>query len=181
MSIERIKKIISFDSKAKIFTFGIVIGCLGGLIWQELFSPLEIPPMEMDRKQEIQLLRSDTNDRLLSYIEGVWSSSIGDLIIDIDQITKVGIITVIENPKIGPQSIKKYEVQNIETLDGFFGIVKLNICKSNSPCSPEELLPIQINKIFGIEKTVTISFDRRLSYCVDYDVICTRAFKRVSD
>jgi len=172
------KPFVNIGCRTKIFSLGIIIGCLGGLIWQELFSPLEISP-KMDREQQIQILKEDTNEKLLNYIEGTWTSSIGDLIISIDESKVEGLFTVIEQN--GSQAVsKKFKIFNIETIDGFFGIVKLNICDQNKPCNQENSLPIQINKVFGIDRTITISFDKRVSYCVNIEELCTRAFKRLN-
>jgi hypothetical protein len=169
---------LKIGCRTKIFSIGIIVGCLGGLIWQELLAPLEITP-GMDRGSEIQLFKEDTNEKLLEYIEGKWSSSIGDLVIDLGDSKVNGSFTVIENADEQNKVTKKFKIFNIESVDGFFGIVKLNICNIDSLCTQENILPIQINKVFGVSNTIAMSFDRRLTFCINLDEWCTRAFKRI--
>lgn len=163
--------------RTKIFSIGIIVGCFGGLVWQELLAPLEISP-RMDREVEVQLLKEDASEKLLQYIEGKWTSSIGDLVINLEDSKVRGNLTVIENADDKTPSTKHFRIADIETVDGFFGIVKLKICEANKECTEKDMLPIQINKVFGINDTITISFDKRLAFCIQPELLCTRAFKR---
>ena len=172
------ERFIKIGCLTRIFSLGVIVGCIGGLVWQEISAPLEITP-RMNREVEIQLLQEDTNEKLLTYIEGKWTSSIGDLIIDVENSEPKGKIIVIEHADKKEASKEKiFNIVSIESVDGFFGIVKLKICVDNSQCSLNDQIPIQVNKIFGVENTVAISFDNRLAYCIRPEFLCTRAFKR---
>jgi hypothetical protein len=168
----------TFKQKLKIFSIGTILGCVFGLIWQELLSPIEILPHKMIRNEELEVLQSETNEKLLKYIEGRWTSSIGDLIVNINDSDINGSFLVIENTSINPKKEEKFKVVSIEKVDGLFGIVKLNLCSMNRSCTVDDQIPIQINKIFGISKTISMTYDTRFSFCVA-EPICTRAFKEV--
>lgn len=172
-------KCFRFKFGLKLFSFGIVIGCLGGLFWQEMFDPLNITP-SMDREQEISLLQTESQEKLLKYVEGRWSSSIGDLVIEISDSSVSGGFVVIENIPQKPKRKEKFKVTGIVAVDSYFGIVKLNLCKEQNICSPDQIIQIQINKVFGIENTITISFDKRIAFCIqEEEVLCTRSFKLI--
>jgi hypothetical protein len=162
----------------KLFSIGVILGCFGGIIWQELLSPLHITP-GMTSLEEYSVLKSDTDERLLKYIEGRWRSSIGDLLININDSEINGSFIVIENIATKPTKEEKYKIVEVTKVDGFFGLVSLKICNINSNCNNEDKLPIQINKVFGIDKTIAITYDTRLSYCLPVDNHCTRAFKLI--
>lgn len=180
MNNETKSKFLSFGCRARLFALGVIVGCFGGLLWQEFYAPLEIQSKELDKSEQLQILKQDTDERLLKYVQGTWTSSIGDLIIEIDDTNRNGNVTVIENAETKIKvHIKKLKVKNIATVDGFFGIVKLDVCDETTVCNPEDIIHLQINKVFGLDKTITISFDRRLSFCLEVDSICTRAFKRI--
>jgi hypothetical protein len=163
----------------KLFSIGVILGCIGGIIWQELLSPIHITP-SMSSHDEYHVLKSDTDERLLKYIEGHWRSSIGDLLININDSEINGSFIVIENLS-KPSKEEKYRIVEVSKVDGFFGIVSLKICNINSNCNNEDKLPIQINKVFGIDKTIAITYDTRLSYCIPTDNQCTRAFKLIDN
>lgn len=175
---DKFSECLSLKVKIKIFIFGVVIGCFGGLLWQEVLSPIEIYP-SLSFEQETNILRSETDEKLLKYIEGKWRSSIGDLIIEIKDSEINGSFIVIENISIKPKHQEKFKVVNIDKLDGLLGIVRLNLCNINSECSDKDLIPIQINKIFGVDKAITMTYDVRFAYCVEPNESCTRAFKEI--
>lgn len=162
--------------RLKIFIFGLVVGCIGGLIWQELLSPIEIFPHNMHRNEELDILQSETNEKLLKYIEGKWSSSIGDLIVNINDSDIDGSFLVIENTAVNPKRQETFKIVSIGKVDGLFGIVKLNLCNLKSTCMIDDQIPIQINKVFGVSKTITMTYDVRFAHCIR-DKSCTRAFK----
>ena len=68
------------------------------------------------------------------------------------------------------------EIVSIEKVDGIFGIVKLTLCSENKPCDENNFIPIQLNKIFGLRRTITMKFDTRFSFCIN-KTECIRAFK----
>lgn len=178
MSMENNSSCFNLKQKIKIFSVGIVLGCIFGLIWQEILSPIEIFPHKMNRNEELDILQSETNEKLLKYIEGRWTSSIGDLIVNINDSDINGSFLVIENTSLNPRKEEKFKVVNITKVDGLFGIVKLSLCSMNGSCTIEDQIPIQINKVFGISKTITMTYDTRFSFCIS-DLMCTRAFKEV--
>lgn len=170
-----------FDLKRKIATFclGIFIGSLGNLMWQELLAPANFVGDHVITREDLEILRSETDDKLLKYIEGKWRSPIGDLIVNINDSDIDGSFVVIENISIKPKRQEKYKVVNIEKVDGIFGIVKLSICSELTfPCDEQKSIKIQLNKIFGIKDTISISYDKRFSHCIE-KTQCTRAFKQI--
>lgn len=166
----------SLRQRMKIFTLGVLIGCISGLIWQEILSPIEIFPHNMNYNEEIAILQSETNEKLLKYIEGKWYSSIGDLIVNVNDSEIDGSFLVIENTLVNPKRQETFKIVSIGKVDGLFGIVRLNICNLKSSCTLDDQIPIQINKIFGISKTLTMTYDTRFAYCLS-NKSCTRAFK----
>jgi hypothetical protein len=171
---------LSLRQKLKTFSLGIILGCVGGLIWQELLSPIEIFPHNMNRNEELSILQAETNEKLLKYIEGRWTSSIGDLIVNINDSDIDGSFLVIENTVVNPKKQETFKVLSIDKVDGLFGIVKLTLCSINSSCTIDSQIPIQINKVFGLSKTLTMSYDTRFSYCIDR-LVCTRAFRELDE
>lgn len=164
--------------KILFFCVGILIGAFGSLFWQEILSPSNIIGRRTLTEEELQLLQSETREKLLRYVEGKWRSSIGDLIVNIHDTDINGSFVVIENTSIKPKKIEKFQVISIDKVDGLFGIIKLTLCSETSECTENTKIPIQINKIFGIKNTITISYNSKFSYCIN-EIDCTRAFKEV--
>jgi hypothetical protein len=164
-------KCISVKHEGKFFVIGVIIGCLFSYIWQGMYFNHTIESFN------IETIKEDTDIRLISYIEGRWSSSIGDVIVEIDPSEKKDFIVIelIEDK----HTDNRYKITDIEKINGLMGIVKMNICKADTACTKDEIIPIQFNKIFGKDRTITISYDSRLTYCVDPSDECTRAFKRI--
>lgn len=162
--------------KIAFFCIGIFIGSIGSLFWQETLSPANIIGRHVITEDELNLLQSETKEKLLRYVEGKWRSSIGDLIVNIHDTDINGSFVVIENTTIKPKKIEKYKVVSIDEIDGLFGIIKLTLCGADKDCKEENKIPIQINKIFGINDTISMTYDGRFSYCLQ-EVNCTRAFK----
>lgn len=169
----------SLKSKILFFCVGIFIGSFGSLLWQELLSPANFVGEHVITREDMSVLKSETNERLLKYIEGKWRSPIGDLIVNINDSDINGSFLVIENVNTKPKRQEKYKVISIEKVDGLFGIVRLTICSEyNQMCDLENSISIQINKIFGIKDAISITYDDRFSYCLDKEA-CTRAFKLI--
>jgi len=164
--------------KVVFFCVGILIGAFGSLFWQEILSPANIVGRHAITEDELNLLQSETREKLLRYVEGKWRSSIGDLIVNIHDTDINGSFVVIENTSIKPKKIEKFKVISIDKVDGLFGIIKLTLCSETTECNDNTKIPIQINKVFGIQNTITISYDSRFSYCIN-EIDCTRAFKEV--
>lgn len=161
------------------FCFGIVIGSLGSLLWQELLLPENFMRNHIITKEDIQTLRYETDEKLLKYIEGKWRSPIGDLIVNINDSDINGSFVVMESVHTKPKRQERYRVVSLEKVDGLFGIVKLSVCSERIiNCNDDENIKIQINKIFGMKDTISISYDDRFSFCLE-QTDCTRAFKHI--
>ena len=161
------------------FCIGIFIGSLGSLAWQELLYPINFVGDHLITKDDLKILKYETDEKLLKYIEGKWRSPVGDLIVNINDSDVNGSFVVMENVSIKPKRIEKYKVTSIDKVDGIFGIVKLSICSELTyPCDEDRKISIQINKIFGIKDTISITYDHRFSHCIEEDQ-CTRAFKQL--
>lgn len=171
---------INFKDQLKLFAIGAILGCVGGMVWQELLSPIQITP-RMTSSEEIIVLKSDAEDRLLKYIEGRWQSSIGDVIISISDGAVDGNFIIIENVYPNPKKEEKYKVVSITKVDGFLGLVRLEVCNVNTNCNIEDKVNVQVNKIFGIDKTISLTYDPRLAHCIAVDNHCTRAFKQIDN
>jgi hypothetical protein len=169
---------LKLKSKMWYFLVGLIFGCLGGLIWQELLAPLTLNP-HVHTTQQIKMLQNEYDERLLEYIEGKWQSSIGDLFIEVKNSEVNGNFLVMENLAIKPRRQETFKIVSVDKLDGLFGIVALTLCSTDSKCFEKDLIPVQINKVFGISKTITMSYDTRFSYCILIDNKCTRSFKEI--
>ena len=169
---------LDFKSKLKVFSLGIVLGCIGGLFWQEYFTPINFSS-NMDNHEELAILHTESNEKLLKYIEGKGRSSIGDLIINIDDADLDGSFLVIESVAGNLKRQEIYKIAAIDKINGLLGIIKLKVCDPKQGCEENHQIPIQINKIFGTAKTITMTFDTRFAYCMPIENLCTRAFKEI--
>lgn len=162
--------------EGRYFGFGVLIGVLLFVFWDFVFNHYS---NFQDWKNSIRIeeFRQDSEERLLNYIDGEWISSIGDVIVKVN-IDKTQDFMVIEIEKES-KTEKIYKIKEINKVNGLFGIVNLRICDMAKECDDINAIPIQFNKVFGMDKTITISYDSRLTYCVDTDDSCTRAFKRL--
>lgn len=165
---------LSLKYEGKFLVYGIIIGSILSMLWTYVFYPLDY---ERLKYFPMQTVSKETEKQLLNYINGKWVSSIGDVIIKADIVKDKDfiILSIINDEK----EERKYKIQNINKVNGFLGVVKLDICLEQTNCNQEDLIPIQFNKVFGIKKTIAISYDSRLTYCIEDDDNCTRAFKRV--
>ena len=163
-------KCSKFFYDGKLFVIGVLIGCFFSYLWQSLLIS------NTDIGFTIESIKQDSDVRLLSYIEGRWSSSIGDIIVELDPSEPKDFI-VIELIHSNKEE-SKYKIKSIDKINGLLGIVRMKICNVND-CDENDLIPIQFNKIFGIDKTIAISYDSRITECVDISDECTRAFKRI--
>lgn len=166
-------KALKLKCEGKFFIFGVLIGSVLGFLWQSYYDLSYV-----DHPITLDTLKNDANQRLLDYIEGKWSSSVGDLIINVDVDSKKDFL-VVEMSKEKTEQQKKYKIVNITRVNGLLGIVNAEICNLDEPCNQETFIPIQFNKVFGKDKTIAISYDSRLTYCIESDDNCTRAFKRI--
>ena len=160
------------NSSLRCLIAGIILGFSSFVCWDYLLKN----NINNEDKQ-IQELRTESQEMLLHYIEGKWNSSIGDVQIEFD-ISKDKDFIVSEYEQ-GKQTVKKlYLISEMIKVNGLSGVVQFNICPKNSQCTPPDIIQIQINKLFGLRHTIAISYDSRLTYCVDPEKLCTRAFKR---
>lgn len=171
-------KCYNFRQKIWCFCFGIIIGYIGNAFWENALFSLNKIQHNIFHNQDLEILQSETNEKLLKYIEGKWRSSIGDLIVNVDDTNINGSFVVIENLFSKPTRQEKFKVVSIKKVDGLFGIVELTLCSVNTKCEEKDLIPIQINKVFGINKTITMTYNSNFSYCLT-ETDCTRAFKEV--
>lgn len=161
------------NSSFKCLLSGIILGVSGFVSWDYLFKE----NIHFQDKQ-IEELQTETKEMLLHYIEGKWNSSVGDVQIEFD-INRDKDFIVAEFEKGKEKSKKIYSINEIIGINGLSGIVKFNICEKDKECTDKDIIQIQINKLFGLKDTTAISYDSRLTYCVDMDKECTRAFKRI--
>lgn len=162
--------------QGKFFVLGLIIGAILSLVWQDYFVHYHL---FSDKIAESSYIKQDTNERLLDYIDGTWNSSIGDVKLEISNVetdTNKFLLLEVNSPIKGERKFKVIEILEIE---GLFGIVKLNICELDIGCKENNIIPIQVNKVFGIKDTIIISYDSRLTFCVDDSNLCSRAFKRI--
>lgn len=166
------KKCFNVKYEGKIFLIGIILGCIFSFMWQSLYF--------YSNKQDfnaLDMIREDANIRLIKYIQGEWSSSIGDLLVKVDlSDTKDFIILEVFNKN---KIESKYKITSVPRVNGLLGILDIEVCRENLKCSENTIIPVQFNKVFGKDSTITISYDSRLTYCVESDDKCTRAFKRI--
>ena len=57
-----------FKLKLIFFSVGIIFGLIGGILWQEIFSPIRLTP-DLDRSEEIKMFQHESREKLLKYIE----------------------------------------------------------------------------------------------------------------
>jgi hypothetical protein len=163
--------------EGKYFLVGSIFGAICFLFWDYFFNHNR-GISELQQSIKIEEFKQDSEERLVNYIDGEWISSVGDVIIkiNIDKGKDFIIIEVLKDKK----TQTKYKIEKINKVNGLFGIVNFSICDISKECTTENRIPIQLNKVFGMDRTITISYDSRLTYCVDADDSCTRAFKRLN-
>lgn len=169
------KRTFKMSYEGKYFLYGIIFGGLFTILVDYVLNHNSIMD-GYNRTQKVEELRVDIEERLLNYIDGKWSSSIGDIIISID-IDQNKEFIVIENSTTQVKRI--FKIHDITKISGLLGIVKMNIIEIGKEEKEENLIPIQFNKIFGLPNTIAISYDSRLTYCIESSDSCTRAFKRI--
>lgn len=171
-SIEHRKWSIYYEGK--FFIIGIFVGAILFMGWNYL---LNYPNWHKSDSDIIRTeLKTVIQDKLLSYVNGQWFSSIGDVELRIDVTDKQSFLII--QSLTDAKDIKEYKIVNIKDITGIMGIINLELCDKTYTCSNEELIPIQVNKIFGVDNTITLTYDRRLTYCIDFGQSCTRAFKK---
>jgi len=174
------QKCLDLKRKIIFFCVGIIIGAFGSLAWQELLNPINFVGDHVITKDDLKILKSETDEKLLKYIEGKWRSPVGDLIVNINDSDINGSFVVMENVSTKPKRQEKYKVISIDKVDGIFGIVKLSLCSELPyPCDENKKINIQINKIFGIKDTISITYDHHFSHCIE-ETQCTRAFRQLT-
>lgn len=171
--IERRKFSILYEGK--FFILGILLGGLFTVLFDYIFNHSNVID-HYNETQKIELLKSDVEDRLLNYIDGKWSSSIGDIVVIVDIDNKKEFIVIESTIN---NVTRKFKIFNITKISGLLGVVNMNIIELGKEEKEENLIPIQFNKIFGLHNTITISYDSRLTYCIESSDSCTRAFKRL--
>jgi hypothetical protein len=148
-----------------------ILGILMGSIITYLICTIK-SNSQLSYNANIETLRNDTNQRLIDYIDGRWISAIGDVVVNISLNTDLKDITVTSS-KIE----KTYKITNIEYVDGFFGYTKLIVC--DVKCDKNNSHTLQINKIFGVDNTIVITYDHQMADCIEPKNFCSRAFKLV--
>lgn len=168
-------KVCNMKKEWKIFFIGSFIGALSFLFWDYIFNNPSIKDLKEYNK--IEELKQDSEERLLNYIDGEWISSIGDVVIkiNIDKTKDFIVVEVIKDKKLE----KNFRISSIDKVNGLFGIVNLSICDTSKSCDQLNSIRVQFNKVFGMDRTIAVSYDSRLTYCIEADDVCTRAFKRV--
>lgn len=171
MKERRERRKLKLNYEGKFLLIGTIIGTLLGIIWEDSSHHFHIFPNNFH--ESISTLRQESAEQLLEYIEGKWISATGDVTITINYSkTKEIIIINIINDK---SEEKIYKILEIGKINGLVGLVSLNVCDISKQCN--DIIPLQFNRIFGISETITISFDSRISKCINND--CTRAFTRI--
>lgn len=162
----------------RFYTSGIITGLIVGFMLSFLFSFFDFNLINNNKEYYNNFtLRQETSRKLLKYIEGNWASSIHDVFVTIDINKNKDVI--VQEFYNGIQTKRVFRIVKIVSVDGLLGIVNLEICNIEKPClSQEELIPLQINKIFGVFDTITFKYDSRLSTCLEQEGTCVRAFSR---
>ncbi len=172
------RRIPKLKYEGKIFIYGILLGSLFGVLWQDFFFHHHF--FKDDKScVNVQKIEATVNKEFISYVNGKWSSSVGDLVVKIDDAIDKSVIVIEDLDEVKSNAI--YKIHKITNVNGIMGVMNMDICPTNRKCTKEDLIPLQINKIFGRDKTIAISYDSRLTYCIDSEDKCTRAFKRIID
>lgn len=171
-------KISNYLTAFKLFSVGVLVGCILVMVWFKLLVPIEDENQSYKLNKEIELLKDDSKEKLIEYMKGKWLSSRGDLQIDLKSCDKYGTIVSIDKTIENSPVIKQFKIVSIDSVDGFLGIIRLNVCEiKNNSCDINNPIKLQVNKIFGIENTIAISYDKNVTFCINSE-LCTRAFKR---
>lgn len=164
---------MSLKYEGRFFMFGAIFGSLLIIFWN-YFLNHDTSFYNLKEEMSIEQMKSDTNHMLLNYIEGRWISSVSDLIVVIDIDDKKDFL-VLETTR-GSKSV--FKIHDIEKVNGVLGIVRLDLCELTKDCVSENIIPIQLNKVFGVDRAITITYDTRLAYCAEPEDKCVRGFKR---
>ena len=122
---------------------------------------------------DVNIVKNHTNEQLIKYIEGKWTSAAGEVTININPKENIGSMKIFEKKT---ELVKEFNILHIDYLDGFFGYTKLIICKHNE-CKDQ--YTVQINKIFGINNVIVITYPPEISECIVIDGMCSRTFKQI--
>lgn len=122
---------------------------------------------------DVNVVKNHTNEQLIKYIEGKWTSAAGEVIININPKENVGTMKIFEKNE---GSVKEFNILHIDYLDGFFGYTKFIICEHDN-C--QNRYTVQINKIFGINNVIVITYPPEVSKCIVIDGVCSRTFKQI--
>lgn len=179
-----VHKVCLIKIKMMFLVIGIVIGFFGVLGWRYILPKHFSVEASSNSENffhdvDLETVRNETNDRFLKYIEGKWRSSAGDIVIWIKNADEQGDLLVMELKDGNARKEIHFKILEFTKIDGFFGIIKLNICEVNSNCSLNDIVPIQINRVFNVDKTIVISYPSYWTGCIeeDADGICSRSFK----
>lgn len=165
---------MEFNHEGRFFLFGVIFGTIFLFFWN-YFLNKNYSNFFIKDELVVEQLKVESNQLLLSYIDGKWISSVNDLIVTIDIDDKKEFLVV--ETVVGEK--RNYKIMQIDKINGILGIVKLEVCNMKSDCvSSVNHIPIQLNKIFGIDKAISITYDSRLSFCSEPDDVCVRGFKR---
>lgn len=182
-----IKNVCVIKIKIVFLIVGILLGFFGVLGWKYILPTHVViggPHSNMFFQDvDTSTVLNETNERLVKYIEGKWRSSVGDLVIWIQNADESGDVLVMEYKEKDIVKQVKYKIHEFTKKDGFFGILKLNVCEIGKECSGSNLIPIQINRVFNVEGTIVISYPSTLSGCIEEDAegTCSRSFKLSHD
>lgn len=176
MKNKHLPKLRQYENR--FYLLGIVTGFFISIVLHFGIYLYDISAFSVDKitnHQQSISFQLDTNNRLLKYVEGKWVSSIEDMYVRIN-ISKTKDINILEF--VNNKTEKLFKIVNVVNVDGMLGYINLEICELKSSCATNELIPIQINKIFGLQDTISMSYDSRIAVCLENENLCIRAFKR---
>lgn len=114
----------------------------------------------------LEKFEQETNQKFLDYVSATWLSDNRNILVSVCADTSY--ITI---ERLYPrQGVTRYKIIDIEEINSMFGFVKFKV---QDPIF-QDFLYIQINKLFQINATITISYTSLIDKCDNE--LCTKVF-----
>lgn len=157
--------------EGKVFLIGAVTGALLLTVWNYIYKVQHLS-FGLSEDTLISQLKVDSDHMLVNYIDGRWESSIKDLVLTIEIDSRTGTILV---EAVGDLP-RRFKIVKINDVNGVLGILTLDLCLEGHE---DDIISIQINKVFGVDKAITVTYDGKFAKCSEAgEDKCVKGFRR---
>lgn len=161
--------------EGKVFVIGAITGAVLLSGWNYIYERERYGNLKLSDDAIISQLKVDSDHMLINYVDGRWESSLKDLILNIHIDSKLGTITV----EMNDEQPRHFNIVKIKDVNGVFGVLTLDLCLVGQECTDDEYTSIQINKVFGVDKAITVTYDPKFAKCAEKtEDKCVKGFRR---